>query len=215
MTGEASTAEAGEQEHEGHRPDGPGPAGHGPDDHGDAMFPHVGRWSRGYDPDAVDSFFAQARLAYEGPLAETLSSEDVRAAAFDLVSGGYRTAAVDAALDRLESAFARRERAAFVAEHGKAAWTERTASLARTLQPRALRPAGQRFAEPTHGGGYAAQDVDALVDRLQAFFDADTPLTAVEVRTATFRPAKGRRAYAEGPVDAYLDRAVKVLLALE
>lgn len=184
-------------------------------DTGDAMFPHVSRWSRGYDPDQVDRFFARARIAYEGPLERSLSAEDVRSASFDLVRGGYTPEIVDAALDRLEGAFLRRERAAFVARHGMEAWRSRVAELARSLQPRSTRPPRQRFAHPAHGLGYAADDVDALIDRLVEYFDQDAPLTSDDLRTATFRTARGERAYEEGPVDAYLDRAVKVLLAVE
>jgi DivIVA domain-containing protein len=187
----------------------------GPLDTGDAMFPHVARWSRGYDPDQVDAFFARARIAYEGPLEQSLGAEDVRSVAFDLVRGGYTPEAVDAALDRLEGAFLTRERAAFVARHGMAQWRARITEIARSLQPRTARPPGRRFAPPAHGLGYSAQDVDAVIDRLVDYFDHDSDLTAAELRTVTFRKARGDRAYAEGPVDAYLDRAVKVLLAVE
>lgn len=190
------------------------PAG-GALDSGDAMFPHVARWFRGYDPDEVDQFFARARIAYEGPLEQSLGAEDVRSVSFDLVRGGYTPAAVDGALDRLEGAFLKRERAAFAAEHGMDAWRARVTELARSLQPRTARPHGQRFAPPEHGPGYSAQDVDAVVDRLVDYFDHDADLTSAELRTATFRKARGERAYAEGPVDAYLDRAVRVLLAVE
>jgi DivIVA domain-containing protein len=58
-------------------------------------------------------------------------------------------------------------------------------------------------------------EVDALCDRLVAYFDTNAPLTAQEVRSAVFTRRKGARAYAEGPVDAFLERAVDVLLAAE
>ena len=182
-------------------------------DAGDAMFPHVSRWSRGYDPDQVDTFFARARRAYEGH-AETMGSAGVRTAAFDLVRGGYTPSAVDGALDRLEVALVRRERAAFVAEHGERAWAEHVDALSQTLRGRAARPAGLRFA-PASGAGYAADEVDALVDRLSTEInDGGGAVTSSDIRSAVFRSARGHRAYAEGPVDAYLDRAVQVLLGL-
>lgn len=193
------------------------PTGH-PPEHlagGDAMFPHVGRLSRGYEPDEVDLFFARARLAYEGPLDASMHADEVRNASFDLVRAGYTPSVVDRALDRLEAAFYRRERAAFVALNGMAEWRARTERLLHTLQPRAARPAGVRFARPAHGPGYRAMDVDALVDRVVARFASGGSLTSDEVRAANFRSARGQGAYAEGPVDAYLDRALQVLLAVE
>ncbi len=180
-----------------------------------ATFPHVGRWSRGYDPDQVETFFGRARVAYEGPLESSMRGDDVRAAAFDLVRGGYSPGAVDGALDRLEGAFVRRERAAFVARKSQQEWMGIVAERATTLYPRLVRPAGERFAPPSHGRGYAVADVDAVLDRLVAYFDAGATLTAGELRTATFRSARGDRAYAEGPVDAFVARAVEVLLAVE
>lgn len=124
------------------------------------MFRTVGPLRSGYDPDQVDTFFAHARRAYEGDRSEPLTSTDVRRAAFDMVRGGYATASVDAALDRLERAFATRQR---------------------------------------------------LVD----YFDQGRPLTSEEIRQATFRRARGHGGYAEGPVDAFFDRAVEVLLGVE
>ncbi|ACQ80751.1 conserved hypothetical protein [Beutenbergia cavernae DSM 12333] len=180
------------------------------------MFPTVGRMSRGYDREEVDTFFSRARAAYEGTNgAAQLTGQDVRQAAFDLVRHGYSTTAVDAALDRLEAAFVQRERAEFVADRGQAAWMHEVADRATTLYGRLTRPENERFAQPEHGHGYDTEDVDALLDRLVDYFDAGVPLTASEIRSATFRSAPRTRAYAEGPVDAFLDRVVDVLLSVE
>ncbi|UNX55909.1 DivIVA domain-containing protein [Georgenia sp. TF02-10] len=146
---------------------------------------------------------------------DRLDADDVRGAAFDLVRDGYATAAVDGALDRLEAAFVQRRRSAFVAARGEQAWMDRVADRATTLYPRLLRPAGQRFAPPPSGRGYERAAVDALLDRLIAYFDDGGALTSTELRTATFPSARASRAYHEGTVDAYLDRAVEVLLAVE
>lgn len=204
MGREASTETAESADHQPEHIDG-----------GDAMFPHVGRMSRGYEPDQVDLFFARARTAYDGPLDDALHAEEVRNASFDLVRGGYTPGVVDGALDRLEAAFFRRERAAFVALNGMSEWKARTERLTHTLQPRAARPAGLRFASPEHGQGYRAADVDALIDRLAAFFEGNGTFASEDIRSANFRSARGHAAYAEGPVDAYLDRALQVLLAVE
>lgn len=180
------------------------------------MFRTVGRLSTGYDPDQVDTFFTHARRAYEGDPGEPLTGQDVRRAAFDLVRGGYATTHVDAALDRLERAFAARERTDYVARHGQQAWMEHLAGQARTLYDRLRRPDGERFAPPRRGEqGYACADVDALCHRLVDYFDRGTPLTSEEIRHATFGRARGRDAYGEGPVDAFCDRAVEVLMGVE
>ncbi|WP_129337712.1 DivIVA domain-containing protein [Cellulomonas endophytica] len=182
----------------------------------DGMFRTVTGLRRGYDPDEVDAFFAHARTVYETGPAGALSGRDVRSAAFELVRGGYSPVAVDAALDRLEAAFVARARAEYVAEHGQGAWMERLGDQARTLYPRLGRPDGERFAPPEgRAPGYEAADVDALCHRLVDYFDDGAPLTAAELRTATFRARRGRGAYAEAPVDAFLARAVEVLLGVE
>lgn len=180
------------------------------------MFRTVSRLRSGYATDEVDEFFDLARRAYEGQAAETLTGRDVRAMAFDVVRGGYSTGAVDAALDRLEAAFVARSRQEFVAARGQQAWMEQLADGARTLYGRLTRPDGEKFLTAHRGGpGYEPADVDALCGGLVAYFDRGEPLTAQEVRSATFRRRGGPKGYAEGPVDAFFDRAVEVLLGVE
>ena len=60
-----------------------------------------------------------------------------------------------------------------------------------------------------------AVQVDELLDRLAQYFDSDEGITSAEIRNATFKTAKNEKAYKEGVVDAYLSRAVEVLLAVE
>ena len=66
----------------------------------DGMFRTVSRLRSGYDPDEVDEFFDHARQLYEQGPGTALSAKDVRRVGFEMVRGGYATAAVDAALDR-------------------------------------------------------------------------------------------------------------------
>ncbi len=181
------------------------------------LFPKVSSLKLGYHPAQVELFFDEARVAYErpGPADASLDPLDVRRMAFDLKHGGYETAAVDAALDRLEVAFVTRQRDAFVRTQGQDAWMQELARRAQTLYPRLRRPAGERFAHPsTLGRGYRASDVDALLSRVTAFFDRGAPLTADDVRGATFRASRGSRAYDEGTVDAFLARMVDILLGV-
>ncbi len=178
------------------------------------MFPHVNQLSRGYHRGQVDDFFAQARMAYERPALDeqAMSALDVHRAAFDMARGGYKTDAVDAALDRLETAFATRARDQFVRAYGQEAWMSQLAERAQVLYPRLRRPLGQRFRGPVKSRrGYDARQVDDLLDRLIAFFDTGAPLTAEELRAATFASKGKRAAYDERTVDAYLARAIDVL----
>ncbi|GMA31791.1 DivIVA domain-containing protein [Litorihabitans aurantiacus] len=198
------------------------------------LFPRVSMTARGYDIGQVDAFFERARRDYEGSVApdgetapddavaregaeqlEPLEAATVRTAAFDLVRHGYSPVAVDAALDRLEAAFVAADRADFIAENGQGAWMTGVVERATTLYERLTRPPGERFAPPQRGRGYDAAQVDVLLDALVAYFDEGTPIQAAQVRSTTFASAPRARAYAEGPVDAYLGRVVDVLLAVE
>lgn len=173
------------------------------------------RMKKGYDVEQVDNFFSQARKAFDsGAANHSFPASRVRFAAFDMKRGGYVTKEVDAALDRLENAFVKRERANMVAQQGQDSWNRYLADRATTLYPRMLRPDGERFEHPS-GKGYNAAEVDAFVDMLAAYFDEGQPITAKDVRRVTFNIARGKKAYKEGVVDAYLARAVEILLAVE
>ena len=180
------------------------------------MFRRVSRLHMGYAPDEVDAFFDHARQVLDGTAEGTITGRDIRSTAFDLVRRGYAVGSVDAALDRLESAFVTRARERFVAEHGKDAWMGELADGARTLYGRLTRPDGERFAPAERGApAYDRDDVDALCRRLVGYFDQGATLTAHDIRQATFRRRRGARGYAEAPVDAFCRRAVEVLLGTE
>lgn len=180
------------------------------------VFSSVSRFRLGYDPEEVDDFFDHAREVYEGAATEPLTSSDIQACTFELTRGGYTTSEVDAALDRLESAFVARQRHEVILARGQSEWMAELADRARSLYGRLGRPDGERFESAARGKpGYDKDDVDDLCERLVAYFDHTEPLTAAEVRGAVFRRRKGRDGYAEAPVDAFLARAVEVLLGVE
>ena len=142
------------------------------------LFPRAGFLRTGYQRSQVDEFFARARGAYERPhmYEQAMSALDIRRAAFDLKRGGYKTSAVDDALDRLEAAFAARVREQYVRAHGQDAWMQVLAERAQVLYPRLRRPRGERFRHPDGGKkGYSAAEVDQLLDRLIGFFDTAPP----------------------------------------
>ena len=69
------------------------------------MFPRASRLRPGYQREQVDRYFTTAHEIYDAGEFEEMDSEGVRTVAFDIVRGGYDPDAVDAALDRLETAF--------------------------------------------------------------------------------------------------------------
>jgi len=194
-----------------------------------SRFTRVPRSTRGYVPSEVDEFFARAKVAYERERkggarsrrdasdVRPLRSWEVRTAAFRLARGGYDVQEVDAALDRLEDAVAARERSRLMDDGGEAALMDELARRARTLQERLDRPAGERFAAPRgrFERGYEPADVDELCDRLNSYFNDGSPMSADEVRRAVFRARRGRAAYREPVVDAFLDRAVAIMVTVD
>ncbi|SDQ76442.1 DivIVA domain-containing protein [Quadrisphaera sp. DSM 44207] len=180
-------------------------------------FRRSSRLSRGYSVEQVEDFFAQARTAYEqNALRATLSSSDVRGVGFDLVLRGYDVAQVDAALDRMEDAFARREQEVVRGRLGADRALGQLAARAATLRGRLARPDGDRFDRADGWDlSYDPEDVDDVCARLLAFFEDGATMPVEEVRGAVFRTRRGRRGYVEVQVDAFLDRAVEVLGAVE
>ncbi|MDR2453804.1 MAG: DivIVA domain-containing protein [Bifidobacteriaceae bacterium] len=171
---------------------------------------------RGYDTGEVDDFFSRAQAVYEGRSAETLTPEDVRNVAFTQVKGGYDEPQVDGALDRLDNAFTRKQRSEFIAERGQQAWLDKIVDRATTLYDRLGRPDGQKFAPAERGQpAYDRTQVDALLHRLADYFNNGAPLSSSDIRHAVFATVRGKRGYGMGPVDAYLDRALEVLVAAE
>ncbi|WP_028245045.1 DivIVA domain-containing protein [Pseudoclavibacter soli] len=175
-------------------------------------FETVPKRQRGYDRDQVDAFFDRAREAYD-EASGSVTAEDVRATAFDMVRQGYATVQVDAALDRLEDAFAARERDRVIDERGADFWRDQAKEQAQVIVDRLLRERGRRFQRVgLFGVGYSRKQVDALADRIVAFFREGVPLEVDEVRGALFvRQGNG---YSEAQVDAVLDRTVEVMLAI-
>jgi DivIVA domain-containing protein len=175
-------------------------------------FPLTDAKTLGYEPEAVDSFLERAREAFQGS-DSSLTSADVRNAAFPLTKAGYDTTEVDTAIDRLEDSFADRERDARVAEIGQDAWNAEARESAQDIVNRAGRPRGRRFRRGSlFTYGYNTADVDEFADRILSYFTAGEPLTRADVRNVTFRPQL--RGYSEPQVDAVLDELVRVMLAV-
>lgn len=188
-----------------------------------ARIPRCPQAERGYDVAQVDDFLAAVRAALDsarhgpGPGERSGSpvSTQVRAVVFAGARGGYRPEAVDELLDAAEDALAAAEHERCLRVQGPEAWQEHLDALTRLLRNRLDRPRTQRFRRPSRprAQGYSAAHVDVLCERLRARLEGTAALGPAELRRAVFPPAQGERSYEEQQVDAFLDRAVQLLLA--
>lgn len=167
---------------------------------------------RGYHRTAVDTFLASARRAFETG-GDELGADDVRTASFPLVKGGYVVADVDAALGRVEDAFAARERERTVRAQGAGAWVEQARADAQVILDHLARPRRRRFARTgVLTFGYRIDEVDHVSTRIVRYLRDGDALTAEQLRSAAFRMQRG--GYREEQVDALLDATIDVILAV-
>ena len=174
-----------------------------------------GRLRKGYAPEQVDQFLDRLRRACAGPVPQVKSSQ-VRSAGFRLVLGGYDVAATDAVLAAVDDALVALEHARALASPQRARWLEGAQALRAAVASRVTAPAGERF--PTGRWlerGYHRGDVDALCGLVAEHLAGRRVLRPDQVRAALFRPGRGRRGYREVPVDAFFDRVVELLSAVE
>src|SRR5699024_11885116 len=111
----------------------------------------------------LDSCSQRAAKSFERPTPQPgdLDSRAVRTVGFALVRQGYHAAVVDAALDRLEDAFAKPARDRLIAQSGQDAWVSELTRVAASLRGRLVREAGERFDNPAPGViGYDIDQVD-------------------------------------------------------
>ena len=178
-------------------------------------FPRIRKSRRGYSVDQVEDFLEEARRAYSADSTEpaVVNATNIRRMAFSLEKGGYSPAHVDAALERLEDAFASRERERVIQLNGDEAWYTEARSIAREILDRLVRPLGHRFDRAgVLSNGYHRKEVDAFAARLTNYFQDGRPMSIDEVRTVAFRAQKG--GYREAQVDLLLDAVVTVMLAV-
>jgi DivIVA domain-containing protein len=169
----------------------------------------------GYNVDQVEDFLEEARSAYTSDRVGTavVSARSIRKLAFAMQKGGYSPAQVDSALERLEDAFAARERDRSIADVGESAWYANARSEAQEILNRLARHTGKKFSRASSfTTGYAVKDVDAFAEELANYFQQGTPLTIERVRTVAFRSVK--RGYRESQVDYLLDSVIDVMLAV-
>ncbi|WP_130176389.1 DivIVA domain-containing protein [Cryobacterium sp. SO1] len=177
-------------------------------------FPRTSKKMLGYNLKQVEEFLESTRQAYDNAGGtDQLTAADIRHTAFAMQKGGYSPTHVDAALERLEDAFALRERERATTEAGPEAWLDEARQTAQVLINRLGRPAGQRFSRTSiFSTGYNRTEVDRLATKLVNYFQDGNPVTVDDVRTAVFRPE--RAGYREAQVDLVLDGVIDVMLAV-
>lgn len=175
-------------------------------------FPRV-EHGKGYAIDEVEAFLDRARDAYNESGTESMSADDMRSASFSMKRKGYSPVHVDAALERLEDAFARRERDNAYAEKGREPWLAEARTTAQVILNRLARPDGERFRRVSIiAQGYRRKDVDAFARRIQDYFTDGETISVDRVRSVVFASERG--GYDEAQVDAVLDAVVSVMLAV-
>lgn len=179
------------------------------------MFPRTKRSVFGYKVEQVENFLADARQDYGTADSEisTLTSSEIRHTAFVMKKGGYSPRHVDAAMERLEDAFAQRERERSVARLGAEDQLSLARGDAQVILDRLMRPSNEKFKRTgVLATGYSRSEVDAFARRIISYFQEGTALTVDEVRTAVF--SSERRGYDEIQVDLVLDSVIDVMLAI-
>ena len=182
----------------------------------DATFPRARRNQLGYKTTEVEEFLERARRAYDGrPQRDDpdLDAERIRLTAFSMQKGGYSTAHVDAAMERLEDAFAHRERQIASRLHGDEAWLAEARTTAQVVANRLARPEGERFDRVSVLAlGYDVHEVDRFAERLTRYFRDGWPIALDDVRGVVFTAQRG--GYRESQVDLVLDAVIDVMLAV-
>lgn len=180
-----------------------------------STFPRAKRSQPGYDIEQVEDFLEDARRAYatDARAATAIDSSSIRRMSFTMQKGGYSPAHVDAALERLEEAFARREHERGVIEHGEDAWYAKVRERAQQALEQLNRPDNERFRRVSRiSRGYRVAEVDRFAAKIADYLEDGPDMTAREVRTVQFDAQFG--GYDEDEVDALLDTVVSLMLAV-
>lgn len=176
-------------------------------------FPTTKKSVTGYSIDDVERFLAAARTAFDSDRAQrgTLTSREIRRTAFPLARGGYSIGHVDAAMTRLEDAFAMREKEVAIALGREAEVLAEARAAAQSVLDRLARGPRRRFRRAgLLGEGYDVREVDAFSERLIGYFRSGTMLSADDVRSASFRVKTN--GYSERQVDELLDVVIEAML---
>ena len=175
-----------------------------------ANFKRVATDEEGYDPAQVDEMIGLARTQFADPSSRVLRAAVLRTSQFRLVKGGYEIGAVDAALDRLDDAFAANEAKRLLAKRGHQGAQLHLDEMKKLILGRIDRPKSHRFdAASLFHKGYSKRQVDAVADLIAQALNGENELAISYLRQVVFSPRWG--GYQENQVDAYIDKAVEFL----
>lgn len=175
-----------------------------------SAFKNVPKGKLGYNQAEVDAFIVRARDQYNNLTAQVMDWREITGQKFSLVKGGYEVASVDAAIDKLQDKFAERELSKQSNPFAASLSNSTLAELRGLLLARATRPKNEKFTRAKmFAVGYSRKEVDALLQVVQEFLEAEEPLTIEEVRSLSFKVKRG--GYVESQVDAYIERLVEYL----
>ncbi len=173
-------------------------------------FKKVSKAKYGYSPAQVDAFIEVARRQFENPKLAVMTSAMVRENQFELVKGGYQITQVDAGIDQLEDALAKRELHRARVQLGEHMMNERLERYVASLRGRLSLKRRQRFSHRTLLlRGYSRREVDIFCEAVAAHLAGDKTMSVGDVRNTVFSAKRG--GYAENEVDAFIDRFVEVL----
>jgi DivIVA domain-containing protein len=173
-------------------------------------FVQSGTKKFGYSISQVDEFLELARQQFDEPSRDIVSALDVRTVRFKLVKNGYSISVVDAALEKLEDAFAAAELTKELVTQGFFEFSEDLDNFRQELVARASRPNRKKFSRRKYPNkGYSIKQVDELCSQLGKTLENKADLNVREVRTAAFKSKRG--GYAEYQVDAFLEKVIEGL----
>ena len=173
-------------------------------------FNRAGKRRLGYSISQVDEFLKTAREQYNSPAWSLISATDVRATRFELEKNGYSISVVDAALEKLEDAFAASEFGKELLNQGYFEFAEDLNEVKKLVLTRCNRRNKKRFLKRKWPNkGYSTKQVDVFCSQLGNKIESKANLTVKELRVATFKLKRG--GYAEYQVDAFLEKVVEGL----
>ena len=173
-------------------------------------FSRAGKRRRGYSISQVDEFLKTAREQYNNPSMSLVTAMDVRATRFELERNGYSISVVDAALEKLEDAFAAAEFGKELVNQGYFEFAEDLTEVKKLMLDRCSRKNKKKFRKRKWPNkGYSTRQVDAFCSQLGNKVEKKANLTVKELRVATFKLKRG--GYAEYQVDAFLEKVVEGL----
>lgn len=173
-------------------------------------FKRAGKRRRGYSISQVDEFLQLARQQYSDSSKSLLTALDVRSIRFEIEKNGYSISVVDAALEKLEDAFAAAEFGKELLNRGYFEFTEDLGEVKTMVLNRCNRKNRKRFTKRKWPNkGYSTKQVDQFCSQLGNTIDNKGKLSIKELRVATFKLKRG--GYAEYQVDAFLEKVVEGL----